>query len=191
MKSLLIDVRSDVKIRFPFEKYIDSMVCLVPHGDIVGLEKIVIENEAHTVSDQITTNTEAFYLRDRNFNRGQVILVLGNIVGTSIPLYAFESYPEIGGLLLSEIVFHEIGHHVHFSKRHGVKKQKYEKFAETYAKAGYFNYLSSRSSKILSSYRWASFNILAFNKKERHLFADARKELINCLARQEGTIKFP
>ncbi|MCK5165183.1 MAG: hypothetical protein KAQ72_15765 [Desulfobacula sp.] len=100
---------------------------------------------------------------------------MNNIVDVSIPKYAFEINFEIGGLLLSEIIFHEIGHHVHFNKRHGVKKTKYEKFAKQYSKAGYGLYLKSRASKILSSYKWASRNVFIFNKEERRLILEAQK----------------
>ena len=189
MNKIAFKVNSNVKTKFKFHYYLNHIVGLVPTNDISGIEEITIHDEAQIQSKLINNNTQAFYYHDNNTRRIEIIL--RNIIDVSIPLYAFEKYPEIGGLLLSEIVFHEIGHHVHYLKRHGIKKKNYEKFADKYARVGYMKYFLSRSSKILSSYRWASMNFFLFNKEERILFSNSRQELISSFLGIKGTMDFP
>ncbi len=105
-------------------------------------------------------------------------------------MVTFELYPEIAALFLSEVIAHEIGHHVHTFRRTGIAKRFLEKFANKYAIAGYNNYLISRQSKILSSYKWASWNLFMFNKEDRRLFSSARYEIINWIEKK-GCIPFP
>lgn len=186
-----IEIEKEVKIKFPFENFFNYMVSLLPYRDISGLEKIRIQNKINSKLEKVNHKTQAFYHQDKINNKGYIDIILKNIIDVSIPSYAFEIHTEIGALLISEILFHEIGHHVHYKKRHGVKRKEYEKFADKYAKAGYLTYLKSRSSKILSSYRWASLNLLVFNKEERSRFSKVRQELVNYLSNNRGEIIFP
>jgi len=98
---------------------------------------------------------------------------------------------EIVGLFLSEIICHEIGHHAHRFKRHAFKRDEKEKFADRYAKAGYFNYLKLRKKQILGSYKKASLNIFLYDKKARQTFSTSRQELIDWLDNNPNGIKFP
>jgi hypothetical protein len=189
MDKVSIKTIDGVEIKFNFCLYLNHMIGLVPLSDISFLKKIAIQKKAHKKSKLINENTQAFYYQDNSY--GYIEIILENIIDVSIPLYAFEKYPEIGGLLLSEIVFHEIGHHVHYLKRHGIKKKDYETFADKYAEVGYKKYLLSRASKILSSYRRASFNFFLFNKKERKLFSTSRQELTTYLSHINNEIDFP
>ncbi len=102
-----------------------------------------------------------------------------------------DSFHEISGLLLSEILCHEIGHHVRDFKRHSIKKKLQENYADKYARAGYYQYLKSRKRNILSDYKIASLNIFQFNKEDRNQFKKSRNELIEWLENNNGGIPFP
>ena len=186
-----IIINHDVDINFPFTKYISHMVNLVPKNDIVGLYKINIQYNIpkNTYKKIKGEATQAIYYRDKAFGGG-IDVFLSNIINISIPDYAFTIYKEIGGLFFSEIIFHEIGHHVHFSKRHGIRKKNYEKYASKYARIGYLKYFKSRSSKILMSYKLASLNIFYFSKTDREVIVNSRKELEN-YKKYHKEISFP
>ncbi|MFH2059054.1 MAG: hypothetical protein ABIJ59_09140 [Pseudomonadota bacterium] len=186
-----IEVNNDVILKFPFENFMNRMIAIVPATDIVGLDKIVIKNEVSKEYQKQNDIVEAFYYQDNEKKKNHIEVFIKNILNRSIPEYAFNIYPEIGGLLLSEIIYHEIGHHVHFNRRHGVKKKKYEKFAKKYSTAGYYLYFKTRAPKILSNYKWASWNFFLFNKKERQLFKQAKDELITWVSKTQNDIVFP
>ncbi len=186
-----IEVDDQIISHFPFKKFIDHMVLVVPANDLKGLQKIIIRKEAPKKKYKMKGTLLANYFYDINPVARSIEVYFDNIIGRIIPYYAFEIHFEIGALLLSPIIFHEIGHHVHFNKRHGIKKKKYEKFAEKYEAAGYGLYFRSRFSKILSSYKWASWNFYLFNKKERSRLKEARNELVKAYLNNVKKIEFP
>ena len=180
---------SSYKFKFPFEKYCNQIIACIPDKDLVGIKLIrFVDHFSHPESDK---NNAANYYQGRNGKDAFIEIHIPNVVDKQIPDYLFETNPEIAGLLISEIIGHEIGHHVHQFKRHKVRKQQFESFAGHYAKATYFNYLKSRSSKILSSYRWASLNAFIFRKKDRQSFAKNRQDLINWLDDNKQGLSFP
>ena len=101
----------------------------------------------------------------------------------------FNDYPNIAGLFLSEVLFHEIGHHAEQFKRHKIKKP--ERFANKYAKAGYYNYLKVHRTAILRAYKMAGLNIFKFNRKDRKKFRRARNELIGWIEDHRNGVSFP
>ena len=166
------------------------MISVTPRNDLIGISEIrFVENFDHPKSDH---SALAHYLEGETGKKSVINFHIPNIIVTDkIPEYVFESFPEIAGLFLSEIFFHEVGHHAHRFQRHSVKKNKAEKFADSYAKAGYFNYLKNRRSKILNSYLFGSLNFFTFNKKERAMFKKNRQDLIAWLNENTEGIGLP
>ncbi len=165
------------------------MLAIAPNNDLVGIHEIrFVEKFTHPKSNH---ESLAHYLRGTNGKSAVINFHMPNILEHAIDQYYFEVHPEIAALLLSEILFHEIGHPVHYFKKHGIKKKKMEKFADKYAKAGYFNYLKSRKRKILNSYKLASFNFIDWNKEQRASFEANRQELIDWLKENSEGIGFP
>lgn len=180
---------SSYKFKFPFETYCNRIIACIPDNDLIGINDIrFLDNFSHPKSDK---SGVANYFQGRNGRDAVIEIHVPNMVEQQIPDYLFETNHEIAGLLISEIIGHEIGHHVHQFKRHKVRKQGFESFAGRYARATYFNYLKSRSSKILSSYRWASLNPFIFRKKDRQSFAKNRQDLINWLEDNIQGMSFP
>ena len=108
-----------------------------------------------------------------------------------IPEFNFIKYPEVAALLLSQTVFHEIGHHVHTYKRHGVNKKAREDFADKYTGACYYRYLIARKEKILAEYRRGSWNFLELDKEGRNKARSSRNEISTWLKNNSGGIPFP
>lgn len=90
-----------------------------------------------------------------------------------------------------QLVFHEIGHHVHKFKRRGVKKEKREIFAAKYTTACYYRYLLSRKAKILAEYRRASRNTLEMDEQGRDTALKSRYEIIAWLEEHREGVEFP
>lgn len=160
----------------PFEKHIVNILSVVPKNDLHGIVKISVLKE---FKDKNKNKGESYarYIPYGNGRKCEIEVNYRALIKDCIPKYLFKSNPQIACLLLSEYIFHEIGHHVHLFKKHGILKKKHESFADKYAKEMYFNYFLSRPKAILLSYRLASLNIFLFNKEERRLFLEGRKEL--------------
>ncbi|MCP4137436.1 MAG: hypothetical protein GY754_41095 [bacterium] len=162
---------------------------VIPDKDLLGIRKIrIAENFSHK---KCNNNSLGCYIPDQKGTHCIIEINIINLLKKKIPKYLFELYPEIAALFLSEVIAHEIGHHVHTFKRTGITKRSHEKFANKYAIAGYSNYLISRQSTILSSYKWASWNLFMFNKQNRRAFSSARCELINWIENNKRGIPFP
>jgi hypothetical protein len=97
----------------------------------------------------------------------------------------------VAALLLSQVVFHQIGQHVHKFKRHGVKKEKREIFVAKYTVACYYRYLSSRKAKILGEYKQASQNIHEMDEEGRDSALKSRDEIIAWLEEHREGVEFP
>ncbi len=163
---ILVETNS---VEFAFNKYINYMLNVVPIHDYSGIQEIKFRDTfSHPKTDP---SSLACYLKGNNGHTSIIEINIKNIIKENrISEYLFKRHPEIASLLLSEIVFHEIGHHVHSFKRHGIKHKRWEKFAQQYAEIGYCNYLVSRKKEIISSYKWGTKNILELDKDNRKLF---------------------
>ena len=121
----------------------------MPENDLVGISELrFVKKFTHPKSDK---ESLASYFQGKNGKDAFIEVNMTNVLKTYIPEYLFYTHSEIVALYLSELIAHEVGHHAHTFRRHGVKKKKHEKFDSDYAKAGYYQYLNSRSQKILSS----------------------------------------
>jgi hypothetical protein len=182
---------SSIKIDFPFEKYISYILSIIPKSDLSGLSKILIKDNFSDKRCQ--KDSLGCYIPDGKGKKCIVEICLSNLIETDeIPLYLFNKYQEIAGLFLTDVISHEIGHHVHLFKRHGVKKKDFEQFAVLYSQAAYFNYFKYRKRKILLSYKIARWNIFDFDKGSRTKFKLAANELLSWYKEnEEEGIDFP
>jgi hypothetical protein len=177
------------EISFPFDEYCRSIISVLPKADMVGIDEIRFVN---TFSNQKSDKASvACYLEGKNGKQSNIEINTLNLIRDKIPEYIFKRHQEIAALFLSEIIAHEVGHHAHRFKRHGVKKNQAERFAEMYARAGYYSYLSDRKRKIFLAYKMASNNILLYSKKDRQLFSESRRELEDWIVNNPNGIKFP
>lgn len=176
-------------IQFPFEKYCDLFLSIIPPFDLIGIEEIRFVDIFF--SPKSNSKALAHYVKGLNGKKAIIEINTTNLLKLNISELYYEIYPEIAALNLSGIVFHEIGHHVHQFRRHGVQKSRIERFADDYSKAGYFNYLKSRQKKILKSFTWGSLDFLHWGKKERKEFKKSKKELLSWLGEIKEGMPFP
>jgi hypothetical protein len=177
-------------IEFAFDKYVKYMLKVASINDFSGIQEIKFKDTfSHPKSDP---DSLACYLRGGNGNTSTIEVNVKNILKENkISEYIFNRHPEIAALWLSDIVFHEIGHHAHHFKRHGIKHKCFESFAGKYAQAGYYNYLISRKERIISSYKWGAKNILELNKDGRETFKHNLKEILSWLEENKKGINYP
>ncbi len=93
-------------------------------------------------------------------------------------------------MLLSQVIFHQIGRHVHKFKRQGVKKEKSEIFVSKYTAACYYRYLSSRKAQILAEYGRASNNI-QMDEEARYSALKSQDEILAWLEANREGVPFP
>ena len=147
----------NIKLNFPFDKYCKLIFAVPPTEDLIGIREIrFIETYSHPKTDQ---DALSCYLQGNKGRNAVIEIHIPNILKEKIHEFNFTNYREVAALLLSQVVFQQIGHHVHKFKRHGVKKEKREIFVAQYTAACYYRYLSSRKAKILADYKRASENI--------------------------------
>lgn len=172
-----------------YKNYCGEILKVCPEQDLLGIDEIIFTTKfSHPKSDP---KALACYLEVGSKQRSTIEVNTENLAKENIPNYLWNFNKEIAGLFLSEIIFHEIGHHVHRFKRHGIKQNQKETFASRYAEAGYHNYLESRKNKILWSYTLASLNFIAHDKDGRRMFKENKRELIEWLEKHESGLPFP
>jgi len=165
------------------------MFGVVPKEDIVGIAEIrFVDSYSNPRTDKESLGC---YLRGTNGRNASIEINIPNILKMKIDEFNFTRYPEVAALLLSHVVFHEIGHHAHTFKRHGVRKGKIEDFAEKYTAACYYRYISSRKTKILAEYRRGSWNILEINKDGRASARKSRSDILVWLKKNNQGVPFP
>jgi hypothetical protein len=176
-------------IKYPFEDYCKLILSVVPKEDTIGISEIrFVDNFFNSKTDK-----EALGSYDRGSNGKSAIIEINipNHLKEEINAYTFTNSPEVAALFLSKTIFHEIGHHVHCFKRHGIKKQEHEDFADKYTEAGYYHYLKLRGKKILSSYKLGSFNFIDMDKEGRNVCRKSRKDIIKWMDKHKEGILFP
>ena len=152
-----------IHVRFPFETYIRLILDVLPPSDLIGIREIRVV-EIFSDNDP-SDKTLGGYYPGKTTRDGVIEIHLPNILKHIDHEWTFWLHPEIAAYKISPTLCHEVGHHAHHAWRHGVQKPQREVFAKRYARAGVFAYLRSRSSKILSSYRWAGWDILSYGFK--------------------------
>ncbi len=189
MSAIMKITVEETDVKFSFKKYCKLILSVAPKWDILGIKEIrFVEKFYYPKSDH---SSPAHYLRGANGKNAIIELNLPNVFEHIVSQYYFEKHPEIAALKLSQVIFHEIGHHAHFHKRHGIKKKRHENFANKYGAAGYLNYLTLRKNKIIASYKWAERNIFEWSKKERNMFKENRQEITDWLKKNKNGMPFP
>ncbi len=178
-----------IKSNFPFDKYCKLIFAVPPSKDIIGIREIrFVDTYSHPKTDH---DALGCYLQGNNGQNAVIEIHIPNILKGKIHEFNFTHYPEVAALLLSQVIFNEIGHHVHKFKRRGVKKEKREIFVAKYTTACYYRYLSSRKAKILTEYRRASRNIHEMDKEGRESALKSRDEIIAWLEENREGVPLP
>ncbi len=184
-----VTVTANVDMHFPFEEYCDLMFAVVPKEDIIGISEIKFVDSYS--NPKTLRGALGCYLRRGSGRNAVIEISIPNILKERINEFNFAKYPEVAALLLSQVIFHEVGHHVHTFKRHGVRKYRKEDFAEKYTAACYYCYLSSRKTKIVAEYRRGSWNILEMDKDGRASARKSRSDILTWLEKNEEGVPFP
>ena len=177
----------DKRCYFDYVKYCGMILSLIPKEDIIGISEIRFVNEFSI--DFAKMDQIAYYQGGENGKKAVIEINIKNIKKI-IPEHILGIHAEIAALLLSEIIGHEVGHHVRKFKRHGLPKKKSEFFAEKYGKACFYSYLRSRSKKILNSFRIGSLLFFIYDRKTRSNFIESRSRIKQWLNETEVVI-FP
>lgn len=166
-----IEVTTKQDIKFDFDKYIPLILSVVPQNHLLLLDKIKFVD---FYQKSIGCDQDGFGCYYFERKTGTILINLTNLVQHRIPLYIFNFYVEIASLYLSEIIGHEIGHHVEQFWKHGIKNK--EQYAQKYSGVCYYKYLKKRKRLILLSFFLGGINVLDFSKKDRFLFKERKKE---------------
>lgn len=176
-------------IDYPFEHYCKLILSVVPKEDMVGIAEIrFVDNFSDT---KISQNAFGSYDRGTTGRDAVIEVNIPNHLKEEIDEYTFSHAPEVAALLLSTTIFHEIGHHVHLFKRHGIKRQKYEEFADNFTRAGYYHYLKLRETEILSDLSSGTSGSNDMNSDVREQCRKSHDDLIEWMDKHKEGIPFP
>jgi len=179
----------NINLNFPFDKYCKLIFAVVPTKDLVGISEIrFVDEYARSKTDR---DALARYLQGNKGRNAVIEIHIPNILKGKIHEFTFTNYPEVAAMLVSQVIFHVIGLHVHKFKRHGVKKEEMEVFAAQYTTACYYRYLSSRRAKILAEYNKASRNTQEIDEEGRNAARNSRGEIIAWLEQYKEGVPFP
>ena len=176
-------------VGFPFEKYIGFILAVLPASDLVGIRGIRMV-ERFSVNDPSDAKLGCYH-PGRIARDGIIEIHLPNVLERLAGWETFLFHREIAAYRLSAVLCHEVGHHAHHTWRHGVTKPQEEVFANRYARAGAFAYLKSRSSEILSSHGWASWDVLSYGFNGICYWRKVCRELLEWLDANKNGIEFP
>ncbi len=179
----------NINLNFPFDKYCRLIFTMPPTKDLTGISEIrFLDRYSHPKTDH---DALARYLQGNKGRNAVIEIHIPNILQGKIHEFTFKKYPEVAALLLSQVIFHEIGRHVHKFRRRGVKKEKIEIYTALYTTACYYRYVSSRKAKILADYRRASQNNLEMDEEGRAAANNSRDEIIAWLEQNKEGVPFP
>jgi len=114
---------------FNIERRIKDLIKFVPQGHLIGLRKIIIVD---TLLDKQAKNATAIYRKKNNNDLASIEISFDSLF-KGMPKVLFW-VPFVAKFTLAAVLYHEIGHHYHYSFKHGINKKKKENFADNYKK---------------------------------------------------------
>lgn len=127
-----IEIEKDVKSKIPFnfENSIKKLIKIIPYEHIMNLKEIKV---IWICQNKKQGQAHGLYYGDREGSPAPIIILcVGNIL-KGVPKIVYYLMPWVPELLLSDTLYHEIGHHYQ-RVSHGYKKEEWEKHAEQYSK---------------------------------------------------------
>jgi hypothetical protein len=132
MANMTIKIENRWKKRvifFNVDNKIRQILSVVPKEHLIGIEKIIVVDEIKTKKGK--TEAAATYNRKDGRELASIEISI-DAVYHGMPK-TFFMLPFIAKFSLASALYHEIGHHYHYSYKHGINKQNKEAFAEKYS----------------------------------------------------------
>lgn len=123
-----IEKQYATRIPFDAEKFVAKLLRKIPSEHIVGLESIMLVDEATHMRDK---KSGGLYWQRMGHEPARIEIALDTIY-KDMPRIIFY-LPFIAKFMLANVLYHEIGHHIQCST-HGVTKRDGENFATRYKK---------------------------------------------------------
>jgi hypothetical protein len=118
----------------------------VPRGDLVGLQKIIINGTPS--GREVSKNSMAAYFPLAGRQMAFIEIYMQNLFRHVAGSHSFAEMVSIQEFGLAMALFHEIGHHVRWSRAHGVKKKDSEEFAKAHAQVLINKYARKNAASI-------------------------------------------
>ncbi len=126
---LKIENRSCSKQYFDVEKYIKKLLMIVPKGDLIGIERIVLIDEFKIKKRDCIVSAGQYFLLGNG--KGEIVIAVRTFFESMPKIVRY--LPGVKKFLFVGILFHEIGHHNRYNFTHGINKSRNEDFAEWYS----------------------------------------------------------
>ena len=139
------------KFNFDVEKPLSEIIKYIPRLDLIGLDFIYVTDKPEH-SKKHLSNALGIYFQKQNNSPAYVEIYLSRIFGHINSAEHMKLIMPILNIGLAHTVFHEVGHHFHTTKSHGIKKSKREQFADHYANNLLSKYLVANTDSINSCF---------------------------------------
>jgi hypothetical protein len=134
-------------LNFDVGKLIDQIMKKIPINDLKGISHIYVNDLPKQSGGKPKTNSGAYSQKYKN-TPAFIEIYLKNLFGHIQNTESMNLMLPIQSLGLAHTIFHEVGHHVQHTKSHGIKKNKRETFAESYAKQLLNGYIIDNAAAI-------------------------------------------
>ncbi|MFA5272134.1 MAG: hypothetical protein WC412_07355 [Candidatus Omnitrophota bacterium] len=145
--NIKIDIDENIFHKFPFnfEKNIRYLLAVVPTEHITQLNSVKVVS---SFSGKQQNAAYGFYYGKREGADMPSIIICADNIFRRLPRFIFYLMPFVPRLFLADTLYHEIAHHYQ-RLTHGIKKENWEKNAETYSK-----HMKKRAFR---GYKWVLF----------------------------------
>jgi hypothetical protein len=110
------------------ERILKRLFKAVPPEHIIGLEKIVVIDKFSGGN----ANARGLYYAKDSKEQARIHIAFQTVF-KGLPRFV-GLLPLVSKILLGHVLYHEIGHHYHYTLKAGITKSKREKFSDDYAK---------------------------------------------------------
>ena len=157
------------RLNFDIEAAIVKIVQYAPKRDLIGLDRIFITDLPEQWRKLLSNARASYFERQRN-RPPHIELYLKRIFSHIKSAESLSQMLPIQYIGIAQTIFHEVGHHVERTRSHGIKKNKRENYAGSYAKGLLNDYILDNANSINSCFdhleavadeRRLSFDILA------------------------------
>ena len=119
-------------LNFDVEKMIDQIMKKIPLSDLKEISHIYVTDLPKKNGSKPKTITGAYFQKFKG-KPAYIEIYLKNLFKHINDPESMKLMLPIQSQGLAHTIFHEIGHHVKHTKSHGIKRNKNESFAESYA----------------------------------------------------------
>lgn len=139
------------RLQINIEESLKRIIQFIPKSDLIGLGCIYVSDEPGQWKEHLADALGAYFQKFNNIP-AYIEIYLSRLFSHIRNAESLRLIIPIQDIGIAHTIFHEVGHHVEKSKKHGIKKSDRERFAENYVQRLMAEYLSANAGTINSCF---------------------------------------